>query len=283
MPFNLPFKTLGGMQFWTDVRLFPPGFRIQRHLYFGHHRLLDDDDYRLAWGSLQECTEALDRIVADRGLSGPQGEGVILVHGVCRSSHSMRKLQLRLRAEGFSAYRWDYASTRRKIERFVPDLASCVAGLADHTRLHFVTHSMGGLVVRKLLADGVPENIGRVVMLGPPNQGSPLADLFRRNPLFWLIYGPAGQQLRAAPESFVHTLPPLPVPVGIIAAMRGKEQGFNPLFSGDDDTLVPVDNTHLPEESDWRSVRGVHTVMMNNPSAVDLVVRFLKTGTFEER
>lgn len=109
-------------------------------------------------------------------------EGVVLLHGMARTSASLRVMARRLRREGFAVLNLDYESRHGTLESLAdaihPAVAAFAAGL--ESRLHFVTHSLGGLLVRVYLSQHKPTRLGRVVMLGPPNDGSPIADLLHR-------------------------------------------------------------------------------------------------------
>ncbi len=284
MPWNLCMKTLGGLQFWSDVWFHPPGYRIQRNLWTSHYRLLDQHDWRLAWGSLAECHQRLEQEVQRKetpSLSAwPSAEVVVLIHGICRTSHCFRRMRRQLQQEGYHPFRFSYPSTRRPIGWFAADLHSCLQSLAGARRIHFVTHSMGGLVLRAYFQHYQLPQLGRSVMLGPPHFGAHLADLFRNNPLYWLIYGPAGQQLTTKPDSYASTLPLLPGEFGIIAGGRGKDRGYNPCIPGDNDGMVELSSTRLPGAVDWMRVCGLHAWLMNYQEVLDATVCFLRKGWF---
>jgi triacylglycerol lipase len=150
-------------------------------------------------------------------------ECVVLLHGLGRTSRSMARMQQSLEAAGYFVANIGYPSRRRPVEELACDavergLAVCRARQAS--RIHFVTHSLGGILVRYYLTHHAVPELGRVVMLGPPNQGSEVVDVFSRMPAFTAITGPAGPQLGTGPTSLPRALGPVSYPVGVIAGTR---------------------------------------------------------------
>jgi pimeloyl-ACP methyl ester carboxylesterase len=280
---SLTTKTLGGRQFWADVQYFHD-WRIQQNVLTGHFRLLDGDDYRHASGTRALCRAKLDSVRAEHPLGAMSGEAVILIHGMARSSKSMHKLRrhLELEREGFRTFSFTYPSTKVDIAQSAEYLHSVIESLDGIDRIHFVVHSMGGLVVRAWLANHSDPRIGRMVMIATPNQGADLADRFRRNMLFRAVFGPAGQQLTRDPEGFVAGLPVPEFEFGVIAGGRGTEAGYNPLIPGDDDGTVSVECTRLPGAADFALIDRLHTFLITDPEARAYTVRFLKEGRFRE-
>src|SRR5690606_25556517 len=109
-------------------------------------------------------------------------------------------------------------------------LGPVFADVREGEQIHVVTHSLGGILVRRYLHDhGVPASLGRVVMLAPPNGGSEIVDtLAGWRPYRW-INGPAGLELGTGPEAMAVALGPAPdgVEIGVTAGNRS----WNPLFS----------------------------------------------------
>ena len=147
------------------------------------------------------------------------GECVVLFHGMGRTYYSMTDMQERLHAEGYHTVNQGYPSTRASIEAITEEyFPAAVAGCLQFSprAIHFVTHSLGGIVVRKGIKENRPAKLGRVVMLSPPNQGSTAADFLSQWKLYQWINGPAGQQLTTAPDSVPNQLGPVDYPVGVI-------------------------------------------------------------------
>lgn len=277
-------KTLGGRQFWADVEFFRE-YRIQQNVLTGHFRLLDGEDFRQASGTRDECRDKLAAIRKAQRLAPMSGEAVILIHGLVRSSKSMRKLErhLALDQAGWQTFSFGYPSTQVDIAQAAEYLDSAIESLEGIERIHFVVHSMGGLVVRAWQAQHSDPRIGRMVMIATPNQGAELADRFERNMLFRAVYGPAGRQLVSAPDGFIASLPTPGFEFGVIAGGRGTERGYNPLIPGDDDGTVSVESTRLPGAADFILLDRLHTFLITAPETREYTLRFLKEGRFRER
>lgn len=278
---NVASKTLGGRQFWGDVRLFR-GWRVQQNVFSGHYRLLDPKDVRRAWGTQAECCEALDRFRQEQKLEPMSGKAVLMLHGIGRSSKSMRPLEASLTEAGYIALSMDYPSTRGTVQESAEYLKRVLDSLDGITEVNIIVHSMGGIVVRTYLqqVEQPDPRLHRMVMIGSPNTGAHLVDLLQDkvNVVFKPLYGPAGQQLGTSSEGFVAKLPVPKFEFAVIAGGRGNDAGFNPLIPGDDDGIVSVSSTRLPGASDFMLVPAIHSLMLFSPDVSAACVRFLKDG-----
>lgn len=268
-------QTLGGRQFWGDVQFFGE-YHIQKNVFTGHYRLLDGRDWRHHWGTLEDCRNKLAEIREKKKLPPMSGRGVIVLHGILRSSKSMQTLSQSLREQGYTVFPFEYPSTQISIPDAAEYLDSVIRQLDGIEELHFVAHSMGGLVIRAYFAEHHDPRIRRVVMLGTPNHGAELAD--RLKPVFVVhaLSGPGGRQL--VTEGLVQELPIPPVEFAVIAGARGNDSGWNPLIPGDDDGTVTVASTRLMGAADFATVQVLHHGLTSNPEAVQQVRRFLETG-----
>ncbi len=210
-------------------------------------------------------------------------ETVVVLHGLNRTSRAMGKLAEALAEEGYTVLNCNYPSTSAGIHELSEGVFAEIAPrIANASRVHFVTHSMGGIVLRAMLQDHPLRNMGRAVMLAPPNQGSEITDALG---VWWMydwVNGPAGKELGTSTNSILAGLNPPAYPVGVIAGDRT----VNPLFSwmmipGADDGKVAVERTRMEGMADFVCLHVTHTWMMRNPEVITQVKRFLKTGQFD--
>jgi len=211
-------------------------------------------------------------------------ESVIVLHGLGRSKFSMALLAAKLRKE-FHVVNKNYPSRRHTIEDLAtlsiePALDLC----KDAKKIHFVTHSLGGILVRQYLRNHQLHKLGNTVMLGPPNKGSELVDFFQASPylkgLFEQINGPAGQQLGTQASSMPNSLGPVDFPLGVIAGNKNRNPVFNALLPKPSDGKVSVESTKLAGMHEHLELAVDHTWMMNHPSVIKATMAFLKYGTF---
>ncbi len=203
---------------------------------------------------------------------------VILVHGLGRTHLSLALPWLRLRSAGFEPLSIRYPSRARPIQGLAHFLRNQLPMDTDR-KIHFLTHSLGGLIVRYLIRVARPPDLGRVVMLSPPNQGSQLARLLGKNWFYRLATGPAGQQVASNPEELSGLLGPVNFDLGVITGRRP----LNPLtllLPKPNDGKVTVEETRVSGMADFLVVPRGHTFIMNDHTVIEQVVHFLKQGRF---
>ena len=206
--------------------------------------------------------------------------GVVLLHGIARGSSSLRKLEQSLQAAGFATLNIDYASRGKPIAALADDIYPAIARFAERVApLHFVAHSMGGLVTRAYLARYRPDRLGGVVMLGTPNGGSEVADLLIGSRLYRAFYGPAGLELTTANRS--DALPAVDYPVGVIAGNRFIDPVAG-LFvlPKPNDGRVSVQSAMLSGMADHIIVKASHTALPRHAIAIAQTITFLREGRF---
>jgi len=273
-------QTLGGRQFWSDVRFFR-GWRVQQNVFTEHFRLLDPENRRHCRGSLDKCEAALSSMRTSQQLPPMSGRAVVLVHGIVRSSRSFDALARRLESEGYTTVRFDYPSTRQSIPAAAGCLAQVIDSLEGIETIDLVVHSMGGLILRCYLRDHSEGRIRRAVLLGVPNHGAQIADRLHTNPLYQAIYGPAGQQLTSDADGLIAELPVPEFEFGVIAGGRGGVKGFNPLLQGDNDSTVTVRSARLKGATDFILLPAIHSFLMSDRHCITAVTTFLEHGRFD--
>lgn len=210
---------------------------------------------------------------------------VVLLHGLARSSSSMNKMETALQKQGFHTCNIDYPSTKHCIERLasdhiLPKIKECAGNL--DTPIDFVTHSMGGILVRYLARHRLIPDIGRVVMLSPPNKGSEVVDILGDNWLFEYINGPAGKQLGTDASSLPRQLGDAAFEVGIITGSRSINLILSLMIHGDDDGKVSIEHAKLQGMKDFLVLPSSHPFIMKSKKAIEQTLHFLNHGMFQK-
>lgn len=268
---------------WTD-EVVRHNWRVQRRVGDGDCRLLDPRD-RIVWrGTAEECRDRLAALERDGTVPELRGTAVILLHGLGEGRESMEPLAEHLRRKvDAHVMTFGYASTRADIDAHARALAAVVSGMPAADQFWFVGHSLGNLVVRRWFAVAPPTDVARarrLVMLGPPNQGSDLARMVAK---VWPLAAQAAGAARDLVVDWPRVAPTLAVPTcpcGIVAGGRGDDEGYSPILSGDDDAVVRVDETRLPGATDFLVVPVRHAAMMRHEAVQRATVDFLQTGRF---
>lgn len=216
--------------------------------------------------------------------SEPTKTLVVLLHGIARTYRSMRRLENALKAEGYSTLNIDYSSRKQDLLASVSDIYQQLHAIYHQPdlKLHFITHSMGGLIVRQLLATYPILHIGRIVMLAPPNQGSEVADFLKNNFLYQWFYGPAGQALTTmAAKTDPLPIIDAPAELAIIAGNRCLDPICYFILPSENDGKVTIESTKLSGMKDHIILPVTHSFLMYNKQVIHQAIYFLKYGRFD--
>ena len=211
-----------------------------------------------------------------------QADCVVVLHGLARTSGAMKPVARALDAAGHQVVNVDYPSRDKPVEQLAP-LAVKELGYdrcEPTDRIHFVTHSMGGILVRYYLQNNPLPALGRVVMLAPPNQGSQVVDRLSGVPGFKLMNGPAGLQLGTDAGSIPARLRPVDFELGVIAGNKSVNLILSRFLPNPDDGKVSVENTKVEGMDDFIELPVTHTFMMRSRVVIKQVLHFIETGQF---
>lgn len=206
-------------------------------------------------------------------------DAVLLLHGLGRTPLSFVVTARLLSRAGFEPWPVKYPSRLRPIEHLAQHIADRLPGSTRYQRLHVLTHSLGGLVARYLIRAHRPANLGRVVMLSPPNQGSELARRLTRSRLFRTALGPAGSQLSLDAAALADLLGPIDFDLGIIIGDKALPLTAG-VFDGSNDGKVSVAEARVEGMRDFLVVHRGHAFIMNDPTVVDQATQFFQRGAF---
>jgi len=221
----------------------------------------------------------------------PKNETVVLLHGLCRTSRSMAKMEKALVADGYHVINVDYPSRSATIEELSEEVFQTLekqmgggsASFQSLEKVHFVTHSMGGILLRQYLempaATQLLPNLGNVVMLAPPSRGSEVTDKLGGIKLYQWINGPAGNQLGTQGHPLRLKAPEFEL--GIIAGDRTINPILSMLIPGPDDGKVSLARVKPAAYTDYIKLHVTHACMMRNRKVIAQTQYFLKHGMFQ--
>ena len=210
-------------------------------------------------------------------------ECIILIHGLARTSRCMNKAASLLTAYGYDVINVNYPSRKKAIGALVnlyihPAIKECET--KAYKQIHFLTHSMGGIILRYYLATHNIKNLGKTVMLAPPNQGSEVVDKIGHLGLFYLLNGPAGRQLGTDKDSVPMRLGKLNFEAGIITGYRSINPLLSLLIPGKNDGKVAVERAKIEGMKDFYLVPSTHAFIMQRSKVIYQALYFIQQGVF---
>lgn len=207
---------------------------------------------------------------------------VVLIHGIMDRPYIMWKIEHHLSKTGYRILNFHYASTRWTMDSVVQHLHTEILHQSENSRqIHYVAHSLGGLVVRAYLAAHPPHVPGKVILIATPNQGSTLAECLDDIPVFEWLLGPAGQRLGKDTSDYFNSFPPPSLPFGLIAGGLGNSHGLSPLIAGDDDGVVGKSEVRLSGSRDFIQIIGTHTSLLWQNATIEQIKHFLLNAEFD--
>ncbi len=210
-------------------------------------------------------------------------EAIILLHGLSRTRRSMNKAAKVLAVYGYKIINVDYPSRSADIntlaQKYITQaLKQCAA--RSIKQIHFLTHSMGGILLRDYLSRHSIDKLGRVVMLAPPNQGSEVVDKLGGWRLFYYLNGPAGLQLGTDHNSMPNRLGPVNFQLGIIAGNKTPNPLLSSLIPGVNDGKVSVRRTQVEGMQDFMVMPYSHSFIMRREAVIEQALHFIQRGYF---
>lgn len=207
----------------------------------------------------------------------------ILLHGLGQAPFMLWTMASYLRENGYLVDNIHYKTRKNSLETHKKTLRECFNKHSNAGRIDLVGHSMGGIVIRETLRDVKPDNLGRVVMLGTPNKGSQIADLFENNFFYQKFFGVIGRELTTQFQEKSTANLSIEYDLGIIAGTCcWTHPWFMSSIPGPHDGLVQTERTKLEGARDYIELYATHTFMAWNRSVQKQTIHFLQNGFFEK-
>ncbi len=206
---------------------------------------------------------------------------VIVLHGILLNANYMKVLASYIGAKGYSVININYPSTQKNLEELVESVWIDISSqLIENKPVHFICYSMGGLLVRAMLNKYRPLMLGRVVLIGTPNNGSEIADFLKNNWFYKKIFGPAGQQLITDQSNIKHLFGIIDYDLGIIAGSMSLDPICSRLIKEKNDGKVSITSTKLAGMKDHIIIKSSHMFLPYSKQVLSQTVYFLQHGSF---
>jgi len=217
---------------------------------------------------------------------GSKGDYVILIHGIRKTSLSMMRIAHELNKEEYCVVNFGYTAkdtvdtiSNSLLPKFIKEFC-----IDPKKKINFVTHSAGGIILRRYLEKNSPLQLGRAVMIAPPNHGSEIADFSKKHltSIYKFIYGPLGRQLGALSDSYINKILKQSVnfELGIIAGRVSHNPLSLFLIKGPNDGMVSVKSTKVRGMKEHVVLPLSHYFILFSKDTTQRVVSFLKIGKF---
>jgi pimeloyl-ACP methyl ester carboxylesterase len=214
---------------------------------------------------------------------GAPTEHVILLHGLARTNNSMNRLAKHLSDQGYQVVNIDYPSRKYQLAELAGIVRKeVISKTTGANKIHFITHSMGGIIVRFMQKHDPLPNLGRVVMLSPPNRGSEVVDFLSDLWFFESINGPAGKQLGTGENSICRALGKANFELGVITGDRSINWINSLIIPGKDDGKVSIERAKVEGMADFLVVHVSHPFIMNDKIVMAQCIHFLRNGHFKK-
>ena len=212
-------------------------------------------------------------------------EYVVVLHGLFVNSFYMHSLARVLAEDGYEVINISYPSTKHTLEDLSKFVEQEIKKHVTHEerKVNFVGYSLGGVVLRTVLKNYHPQNMGRVVHIGTPNKGSEVADRYKDNKLFLWMFGPVIKQVVTNQEHVKHLFGPVDYELGIIASKKSYNRLFSKLFKNDHDGIVSVESAILEGAKESYIVDATHEFMPFNQDIINQTLSFIRDGHFAKK
>ena len=207
---------------------------------------------------------------------------VILIHALATSKYFMQPIASYLTKHNFEVYNWDYQSRKFTIPEIASQLQDyIILNNLNNYEVNFVTHSMGGIVLR-YYAKNYNLNIGNVVMLAPPNNGSEVVDKLKNFYFYKMVFGPAAYSLGTSNDDLVTNLGSVNFNLGVMIGNISYDPLSSIFLPEGNDGKVSIESSKIEGMKEHFVVNSSHITIIFNPNNYKYIYNFLTCGNFSE-